>query len=59
MGKNCLGKCPKCGSENRTHEDTEFTISCVVFECTCNDCGTEYHEWYKMKYIETITIQEN
>jgi len=38
-------KCPKCGSENITELDFEYTgwYNIYVSTLRCNECG---HEWY-------------
>jgi len=43
--------CPKCGSENLNYGDSEPIDEEYVYEFTCDNCGFEGKEWYKMTFL--------
>lgn len=52
--KNCLGHCPKCGSDNLEYGNTELSGESIAYEFECRECGCEGEEWYNLTYAETI-----
>ena len=54
MGKECKGKCPKCGSENIEYWNSELLDDSIGYNLECMDCGCHAIEWYKLTYDETV-----
>lgn len=50
MEKECLGLCPKCGSENINWYDSELQNNFVIYNAQCDDCNCEFSEEYKLVY---------
>ena len=54
------GVCPKCGSGSIRYDNyTPYAQQGAVFEsmwydCTCEDCGTEFEEHYNILFNEQM-----
>lgn len=59
MVKECQGQCVKCGSYNIAYGTAEFVGEELFYECSCEDCGAEFREWYALKYIETESKEQS
>lgn len=45
------GVCPCCGSENIDYGSFELDMPTGgYFECTCNECGATFDEWYDITF---------
>ena len=44
------GHCPKCGSEDINYGSSETSGESIYYEGDCNDCGSDFHEWYDLKF---------
>lgn len=51
--KECVGKCPKCGSEDLDYDASEMIDESLGYPFTCKDCGCVGVEWYSIVYSET------
>lgn len=51
--KECLGKCPHCGSENINYEASRILENTLQYPATCEDCGGEFNENYSIVYCDT------
>ncbi|KKK58062.1 hypothetical protein LCGC14_3048220 [marine sediment metagenome] len=56
--KECLGKCPFCGSENLTYAKTDIQLESIHYGFLCDDCGKTAQENYNITYTETEYITE-
>lgn len=54
--KQCEGECPKCGSHNIDYDVLELIMDQVYYPATCEDCNTQFKEWYFIKYNDTTYI---
>ena len=52
--KECIGKCPKCGSENIHWQDTDLHDEFISYKASCGDCARDFSEEYKLVYAVTI-----
>lgn len=52
--KECLGKCPYCGSENVSYEASEIIDETLRYPATCGNCGKSFDEDYSVNYSETM-----
>lgn len=55
MTKECIGRCPKCNSDNLEYGNTELDGTSMGYEFECRDCGCEGIEWYDLVYAITTT----
>jgi len=55
---NKEGQCPNCKSLNVDYTYTDSDEDSMVRSFTCNDCGCQAHEQFRMKYVETIIDEE-
>ena len=44
------GHCPKCGSDDINYGISETSGESIYYEGDCNDCGSDFHEWYDLKF---------
>lgn len=51
--KECLGKCPYCGSESIDYACSEILDNTLRYPGTCEICGGEFNEDYNIVYSET------
>ncbi len=51
--KECLGKCPKCDSENIDYAASEIIDNTLRYPAECVNCGQEFYEDYNINYFET------
>jgi len=54
--KECLGKCPYCGSENIDYASAEILDTTLRYPATCEDCDGEFYEDYNIVYCETSYV---
>ena len=47
---NEAGRCPVCGGRNLGWGDSDCTGDYMSYEWTCEDCGAEGCEWYKLVF---------
>jgi len=52
--KECAGKCPKCGSWNIDWHSAEIQDEFVAYPATCDDCDTDFSEWYALNYTTSM-----
>lgn len=61
LNSNEEGKCPYCGSENITYGSLELEGGFhICYPCICDDCGTEYKEYYTIEFAtnDNIYVEE-
>ena len=52
--KECLGRCPKCGSNRVEYGNHDFMLDGnLKWDLVCEKCGCEAVEYYNVKYVET------
>lgn len=51
--KECLGKCPYCGSENVSYDTSEIIDDTLWYPAVCLDCEGDFNEDYAIEYAET------
>jgi len=51
--KECEGSCPKCGSFKITYIDTDWYNDTEMNYCSCDDCNTEFTQYYAKVYCNT------
>ena len=44
------GNCPNCYSDNVMYGSSELVDEHIYYEGECEDCGTKFHEWYKLEF---------
>lgn len=54
--KECLGKCPYCGSENVNYATCEVLDETLRCPATCGNCNGEFDEDYNIVYCETSYV---
>jgi len=57
--KECLGECPKCGSNNLDYGEAEILDTTLRYPVICLDCGKEFAEDYNIVYSETSYSDNN
>lgn len=57
VAKYGKGYCPECYDDRRDGLDTLFFDDAVGYKYECLHCGTEYIEWYEVKYSKTERVQ--
>lgn len=53
---NEQGRCPKCGGYNINYEAIELLDDCLYYPAICNDCKTEFEEYYTLTF-DTIELR--
>ena len=57
MKYNEQGRCPNCGGYNIDYDVLELIDGeSVYYPCTCMDCGTNFKEYYTLKFDENIVV---
>jgi len=51
--EDCQGKCSHCGGDNVEFDDSGVDDNWYWYHITCNDCGKESKEWYRIEYHDT------
>jgi len=51
--KECIGICPKCGSDNLNYETNVNDGDSLYYPFVCDNCGCEGREAYNLNYSET------
>jgi len=49
--KHEQGKCPNCGSLLLTYGALTMHENQVFYPVTCDECGHEDKEWYKLTFV--------
>lgn len=47
---NAQWDCPICWWSNLNYWDTNLDDGCVYYDRTCNDCHSQWTEWYTMEF---------
>lgn len=50
MSKDCMGTCPKCGSDSIEYYDFEVLSDSMTHYCRCNSCELEFREFEILTY---------
>ena len=53
MDKVCVGRCPKCGSENLDYVGDFKEGDKLGYKFYCEDCESSGVEWYEVVYLKT------
>jgi predicted Zn-ribbon and HTH transcriptional regulator len=53
----CVGKCPKCMSENIEYYPPEEDGDLLSYSSQCKDCGLQFYEYYHVKYKHSYGIE--
>jgi len=56
--KECLGKCPYCGSESIDYAAFQITDDTLRYPAECLGCGAKFSEDYAIEYAETVYYEE-
>ena len=57
--KECMGNCPKCGSEDIDYGVMEPVGERVVYSVKCGGCGVEFDEEYELVYVISYYKEED
>jgi len=52
--KECLGKCPKCGSDEIGWQGGEIQDEAYSYVAQCCKCGQVFTEEYKLVYVCSV-----
>ena len=53
----CMGKCPKCDSDDILYYPPEIEGEALSYESECKDCGLQFYEQYYVKYENSYGIE--
>ena len=56
--KECVGECPKCGSEDILWHTGQMLDETYIYDADCNKCGVAFQEEYTLEYNITIMEEE-
>lgn len=60
LKSNEQGTCPHCNGYNIEYGSLEFEDDQMAYyPCTCEDCGTEFNEWYELNFVSHDQVYVN
>lgn len=59
LKSNEQGHCPHCNGRNIDYGSLELDAEMAYYPCTCEDCGTEFNEWYSLTFVSHNQVYVN
>lgn len=56
---NEMGFCPKCDENTLNYGEIQFADDLAYFNWTCEECGLEGKEWYRLEFLGHSFYDEN